>query len=120
MARTPTARRQRGIQRKIDRKDRSHPSNEPEKTVQADAPTTGASVELSDDESRREQLLVAYKAATGNPSNKSLYEAKNSGIHKPEFYSWVSGDLPADSATAINFETFLRLKKPPIPRKPKD
>jgi hypothetical protein len=68
---------------------------------------------------RRAALLSDYKAATGKPSNKRIYESRNSGLHKPEFYSWRSGDLHEGSATCINFERFLKLKKPPIPRKPK-
>jgi len=68
---------------------------------------------------KRARQLAEYKAATGNPSNKKIYEARNSGIHKPEFYKWLRGDLPANSATCINFERFLREKKPPIPRKPR-
>jgi hypothetical protein len=61
---------------------------------------------------RRTKLLADYKAATGNPSNKQLYQARNSGIHKPDFYKWRNGRLPADSSTTINFERFLREKKP--------
>jgi hypothetical protein len=81
----------------------------------------GRSVNASDNEeiTRRSKLLTEYKAATKNPSNKRIYGARNSGIHKPEFYEWVNGALPPDSATTINFERFLREKKPPIPKKPK-
>ena len=68
---------------------------------------------------RRAQLLAEYKSATGNPSNKRIYEANNGGIYKPEFYRWLAGKLPSDSATTIAFERFLKNKKPPIPRKPK-
>jgi hypothetical protein len=71
-----------------------------------------------DEEARREHLLAEYKAATDNPSNKRIYEARNSGIYKPQFYEWLNGSLPVDSATCINFERFLRLKKLPIPRNP--
>jgi hypothetical protein len=65
---------------------------------------------------RRKRLLADYKAVTGNPSNIKIYSARNSGIHKPEFYSWVNGELSSKSATALNFERFLREKKAPIPR----
>ena len=68
---------------------------------------------------RRTELLLEYKTATGNPSNRSIYSARNSGIHKPQFYEWLKGDLPATSETCINFERFLREKNPPIPRKPR-
>lgn len=68
---------------------------------------------------QRKKLLEEYKMATGNPSNKRIFEARNSGIHKPEFYSWLKGELPPESATSIAFERFLQLKKPPIPRNPK-
>jgi hypothetical protein len=65
---------------------------------------------------RRAKLLTEYKAATKTESNRKIYEAKNSGIHKPEFYKWVKGVLPSSSATAINFERFLRENKPPARR----
>jgi hypothetical protein len=74
----------------------------------------------NEDIARRSKLLYEYEAATRNPSNKQIYEARNSRIHKPEFYQWVNGTLPANSATTANFERFLREKKPPIPKKPKD
>jgi hypothetical protein len=79
-----------------------------------DLPTVENEVE------RRQQLLASYKSATGNPSNRKIYEAVNSGIHKPEFYHWQKGNLSSDSVTCINFERFLRDKKPPIPRRPRD
>lgn len=63
---------------------------------------------------RRAKLLEEYKVATNTPSNRQIYEAKNSGIYKPEFYKWRNGTLRADSATTINFERFLQAKKPPI------
>jgi hypothetical protein len=66
----------------------------------------------------RLKLLAEYKHATGNPSNKKIYSAHNSGIHKPEFYQWLDGRLPATSKTAKNFEAFLKSKRRPIPRKP--
>jgi hypothetical protein len=78
--------------------------------------TQGAS-DLSEAE-RRENLLDEYKKATGNPSNKKIYEAHNSGIHKPEFYRWKNGVLPAHSRTTHKFEAFLKARRKPIPRKP--
>jgi hypothetical protein len=68
---------------------------------------------------RRLGLLEGYKSATGNPPNKRIYEARNSGIHKPEFYKWLSGALPAHSKTSIKFELFLSRKKPAIPKTPR-
>jgi len=68
---------------------------------------------------RRLNLLNEYKAANKNLPSQRIYEARNSGIHKPEFYEWLNGKLPAASETTLNFERFLREKKPPIPRKPK-
>jgi hypothetical protein len=65
---------------------------------------------------RRNILLAEYKAAAGQPSNRKIYNARNSGIHKPEFYDYFNGDLKAESQTFVNFESFLRAKKPPIPR----
>lgn len=64
---------------------------------------------------RRKRLLSDYIAHTG-ASHKSIYEGKNSGIHKPQFFEWKHGKLPPTSATAKNFERFLREKKPPIHR----
>ncbi len=72
-----------------------------------------------DEISHRAILLAEYKQATGNPSNKAIYTAKNSGIHKPEFFNWVNGKLHNASQTCINFERFLREKKQPVPRKPR-
>lgn len=65
---------------------------------------------------RRKAMLSEYKAATGHPSSRRIYTAKNSGIHKPEFYDWVKGILPDDSSTCENFERFLKERKPPISR----
>jgi hypothetical protein len=65
---------------------------------------------------RRKKLLDEYKAATGGTSSRKIYEASNSGIHKPQFYEWLRGELSKSSATLIAFERFLREKKPPIPR----
>lgn len=62
---------------------------------------------------RRSKLLDTYKEATGNPSNKRIYEADNCPIHKPEFSKWRRGILPPQSQTTINFERFLSEKKPP-------
>lgn len=67
---------------------------------------------------QRAALLEEYKNDTGNPSNKLIYEAHNSQIHKPEFYAWLKGELKATSATCMNFERFLRSKQPPV-RKPR-
>jgi hypothetical protein len=63
---------------------------------------------------RRAKLLADYKVATKTESNKRIYEAKNSEIYKAEFYKWIKGTLPATSATARNFERFLRENKPPV------
>lgn len=62
---------------------------------------------------RRRKLLDEYKAATG-ASHKQIYEAGNSNIHKPQFYEWRDGRLPASSVTTLNFERFLREKKRPV------
>jgi hypothetical protein len=66
---------------------------------------------------RRRKLLEEYKAATGNPSSKKIYEAENCTIYKPQFYEWKNGKLLSNSTTAKSFEQFLRAKKPPQ-RKP--
>lgn len=66
---------------------------------------------------RRKGLLAEYKAATAEPSNRQIYEADNSQIHKPQFYRWLKGTLPSSSGTAVNFERFLRENNPPTARK---
>jgi len=83
-------------------------------------PIKAAKATASDERTRRGKLLDDYKAAAGNPSNKRIYEARNSGIHKPDFYAWLKGELPQESAMSINLERFLRLKQRPIPRQPKE
>jgi hypothetical protein len=72
-----------------------------------------------DEKKRRRALLDEYRAATGKPSNRRIYQARNSGIHKPQFYEWIKGVLSNESETSKNFERFLREKKPPTPRKPR-
>ena len=57
--------------------------------------------------------IAEYKRATGTTKNKPIYEDRRSGIHKPQFYDWRKGTLPATSQTAINFERFLSEKLPP-------
>jgi hypothetical protein len=64
---------------------------------------------------RRAKLLAEYKKATG-ANDYGIYNARNSGIHKPEFYRWCKGKLANDSSTAMNFERFLREKVQPKPR----
>jgi hypothetical protein len=65
---------------------------------------------------RRAKLLADYKAATGNPSSKRIYEAENCPIHKPQFHRWLRAELPANSKTTKDFERFLREKRRPIPK----
>jgi hypothetical protein len=85
--------------------------------IKPDEKNDGVGEALPDSE--RARLLAEYKEANDNVSNKRIYEAKNSGIHKPQFYEWIKGVLPSESETAKNFERFLREKKPPMPRKSK-
>ncbi len=66
---------------------------------------------------RRAALLSAYRSATG-AKDYHIYTARNSGIHKPEFYQWRDGRLPAKSKVTKRFESFLKAKRRPIPRKP--
>jgi hypothetical protein len=68
----------------------------------------------------RASLLAEYKAATGTTTNSAIYNARNSGIHKPEFYKWRKGELSPNSATTRNFERFLKTQAKPLPRKPRD
>jgi hypothetical protein len=65
---------------------------------------------------RRKKLLDEYKAATGEPSSKRIYESSNAKIHKPEFYEWLRGTLPESSRVTKRFEAFLTAKRRPIPR----
>lgn len=86
---------------------------------QAEKGEKGSADESDSLQGHRRQLLMEYKAATGNPANQKIYKAKNSCIHKPEFYDYLNGKFSSASTTCINFERFLREKKPPIPRKNK-
>jgi hypothetical protein len=87
------------------------PSPSPNQEANEHAPSSNAAI--TSEVERRAKLLADYKGATGDPSNRQIYEAKNSRIHKPEFYKWRSGKLSAESETALNFERFLRERKPP-------
>lgn len=97
-------------------------TSQQDSTLSVKAEPAKQSVDATNEEEieRRKKLLEEYKAATDNPSNKRIYESSNSKIHKPQFYRWVNGTLPFDSATTENFERFLREKKQPIPKRPKD
>jgi hypothetical protein len=66
---------------------------------------------------RRAKLLADYKQKTG-ASNRQIFLG-NSGIYAPEFRDWIKGKLKSSSATAINFERFLREQRLPTPRNPK-
>jgi len=83
----------------------------------ADEPPTTSELAETDEVKRRRALLETYKAAAHVQSNKRIYEASNSGVHKPQFYQWLSGVLPADSSTTKNFERFLREQHQPIKRR---
>jgi hypothetical protein len=83
----------------------------------ASGKSTQAAPDLSEAE-RRANLLAEYKKATGNPSNRKIYMAQNSSIHKPEFYQWKNGNLPANSRATMRFEAFLKSRRKPIPRNP--
>lgn len=67
-------------------------------------------------DNQRRELLSEYRKASGDPSHRKIYTARNSGINKPEFYAWIRGELPDTSKTTIKFEKFLRSKKRPIPK----
>lgn len=67
---------------------------------------------------RRAKLLADYKAATGNPPHKKIYESSNAGIYKQDFYWWINGKLHAKSKVTKRFEAFLKARRRPIPRKP--
>jgi hypothetical protein len=95
--------------------DTSFPDSEPSQTITSSEelqPDAGGIVE------HRNKLLEVYKSATGQPSSKQIYEASNSGIHKPEFYQWKQGKLPVESRITKRFEAFLKSKRRPIPRNP--
>jgi hypothetical protein len=99
------------------RSQKERPSEDAEPEIAPRMPALPP-VTVESERLRRKALLEEYRSATGSPSNKRIYEAKNSGIYKPEFYEWVKGTLAADSATTVNFERFLREKKQPIRRAP--
>jgi hypothetical protein len=85
-------------------------------SMAGDKEEPGQSTTLEEEIKRRAELLADYKKATKTPSNRKIYEAQNSPIHKPQFHKWVKGALLSESSTATNFERFLRDKKPPIPK----
>ena len=64
----------------------------------------------------RAELFADYKRRTGVRTKAAIYTAKNSGVHKAEFYEWLNGMLLDTSATARNLETFLRSDALPVPR----
>ena len=97
---------------------RNHGESSPDRGTKSDFQPLGDVA--ADEVSRQQNLLLEYKNATDGPSSRRIYNARNSGIHKPEFYEWLRGELPNTSQTAISFERFLAEKKPPIPRNPKD
>jgi hypothetical protein len=88
------------------RRSAAPPTSSPEAV-----PTSGSVTD------RRAVLLEEYKRATG-ANDYQIYNARNSGIHKPEFYQWKKGNLSENSKTAKKFETFLRAKKQPIRKSP--
>jgi len=65
----------------------------------------------------RAKLLADYIAAT-RASHRRIYLG-NSGIHKPQFYGWMKGDLSPKSSTTKAFEAFLKKKRLPMPREKK-
>jgi hypothetical protein len=76
---------------------------------------SGADVLQQQEAERRSRLLARYKAATGVKANRAIYTADGS-VHKPEFYDWRSGQLPATSKTTQKLERFLNSNKPPRSR----
>ncbi len=86
-------------------------SSRPLAIAPAVAPSTATPV--TDLKTHRQTLLDEYKRVTGVMENKAIYESHRSGIHKPAFYQWLRGDLPATSQTTIKFERFLAEKRPP-------
>lgn len=68
----------------------------------------------------RQELLENYKKRTGVQTNAAIYNAKNAGIHKPQFYQWRKGELADDCMTARNLERFLLSFERPKPRLRRD
>jgi hypothetical protein len=65
---------------------------------------------------RRKALLKEYLTKTGVRASRvwrCAGQANTHSCHKPEFYAWLKGELPADSATAQSLERFLRRGEPP-------
>ena len=77
-------------------------------------PAATATMTETDLIATRAKMLADYKRAAGVTADKQIYEHPGAGIHKPEFYKWRNGKLPATSATAINFERFLAPGVPPV------
>lgn len=75
------------------------------------APAEGG---LDEEVERRLRLLAEYTRATG-ATEHAIYSAagRHHSCHKPEFYKWKRGELPAESETARSLERFLAAKQPP-------
>ena len=85
------------LQAEFEAKQTSKNTSHPESDLKPQEDTTEARNET--EIARRRKLLADYKAVTGNPSNKRIYEATNSGIYKPEFYKWLSAELSSTKFT---------------------
>jgi hypothetical protein len=87
----------------------------PRESTTGDSGASDTSIAATETETdlrnRRARLLEDYKRATSVRADKQIYENKKAGIHKPQFYQWRSGKLPATSETARNFERFLAEKQ---------
>ena len=77
-------------------------------------PLPKAPAALPSDKDFRARLLKWYLQNTG-VTRYQVYTASNKPCHKPEFYKWVRGDLPDDSATTKNLERFLTNLERPRP-----
>ena len=65
---------------------------------------------------RRKALLKEYLAKTGVRTSRvwrCAGQANTHSCHKPQFYAWLKGELPAESAPAQSLERFLRRGEPP-------
>jgi hypothetical protein len=65
---------------------------------------------------RRKALLKEYLAKTGVRTSRvwrCAGQANTHSCHKPQFYAWLKGELPAESAPAQSLERFLRRGEAP-------
>lgn len=67
---------------------------------------------------RRAKMLADYMRDSGTQFPSWIYQDRRSGLHKPQYYQWLRGDLPSTSTMSIKLERFLANKQPAQDPKP--